>query len=521
MRKALLEKAIHRFFKTLSLYYGDEYAVMLGGSLLPSKLNHKLLIGLRPGNIIKVQADKLTHETRNHTGLTQQTLCLSSPADLFQYLRQQSFSEKAFIQLGYEFYRYCDPSLWPMAFKKNETATSETDFLLLQFDVVGCFDFESQSWQWETSAKKEQQNCRDLWQDVLQNTLKTSFGNATELPIQNNLSANDLFSDLLSTYRQTFHASFSPSEFSSATQAILEHIEKGNVYQANLSLRLEKEVGIACPYAFYETLCQNSPAPFSAFVKTPEGVLVSNSPERLMSARAVGQAQRILLTTRPIAGTRGRGKTMEEDTALAKSLLDNPKERAEHLMLVDLLRNDLGHVCLAGSVDVDELLTIERYSHVMHLVSNIEGILDEARFDLWDAIAAVFPGGTITGCPKLRCIDILDSLEPVRREFYTGSLGYVDFNTPEMLLDLNILIRTLLLMPMHPPAATPAFLPYNASSDDLQGDVRSNHHTRYLARLHVGAGIVADSIAQNEYNECCRKAKALLGALYAAEHDPR
>ena len=205
--------------------------------------------------------------------------------------------------------------------------------------------------------------------------------------------------------------------------------------------------------------------------------MISCSPERLV------QLEGNVAQTRPIAGTRPRGKDPNSDRALAAELLGDTKERAEHIMLVDLERNDLGRVCEWGSVEVDELLVIERYSHVMHLVSNVKGILKSDR-DAIDLIKGVFPGGTITGCPKVRCMELIEALEPVRRSLFYGSCGYLDRRGN---LDLNILIRTLL---------------YVKSSED-KAEVYGQ----------VGAGIVADSDPAREWYESLNKAEAQIAAL--------
>jgi anthranilate/para-aminobenzoate synthase component I len=224
--------------------------------------------------------------------------------------------------------------------------------------------------------------------------------------------------------------------------------------------------------ALYARLRTVNPSPFSALFECNDLCLVSSSPERLV--RLNGR----LADTRPIAGTRPRGWSLPEDRRLAEELLTNQKERAEHLMLVDLERNDLGRVCRYGTVKADEFMVIERYSHVSHIVSNVRGELREG-LDGFDLIRSVFPGGTITGVPKIRCMEIIESLEPVRRGPYTGSLGYLSWSGD---LDLNILIRTLVL-------------------------------TKGRGYLQVGAGIVADSDPDREYDETLYKAEALLAAL--------
>jgi para-aminobenzoate synthetase component 1 len=205
--------------------------------------------------------------------------------------------------------------------------------------------------------------------------------------------------------------------------------------------------------------------------------------------------------TRPIAGTRSRGVTPEQDMQLAQDLLSNTKERAEHIMLVDLERNDLGRVCEWGTVTVDELLTIERYSHVMHLVSNIKGTLKGDRTTI-DLIRATFPGGTITGCPKVRCMEIIEELEPVRRSLFYGSCGYLDWRGH---LDLNILIRTLLLAPVSQEGEVGGAGEVNSFS--------SPHSALNTVWGQVGAGIVADSDPEKEWYESLHKAQAQLEAL--------
>jgi para-aminobenzoate synthetase component I len=192
---------------------------------------------------------------------------------------------------------------------------------------------------------------------------------------------------------------------------------------------------------------------------------------------------------RPIAGTRARGQTSLLDQHFAQDLFNSAKEQAEHIMLVDLERNDLGRVCQWGSVVVDELLTIESYSHVMHLVSNIMGTLMPTR-DVIDLIQAVFPGGTITGCPKVRCMEIIEQLEPTRRSLFYGSCGYLDLRGH---LDLNILIRTLLVVP--------------------QTDFIAAQKQAVKVWGQVGAGIVADSNPRQEWEESLYKAQAQLTAL--------
>lgn len=277
--------------------------------------------------------------------------------------------------------------------------------------------------------------------------------------------------------------SFRPQQTQSAymdrVQRCQEYIAAGDIYQANLSHRFSvtsdnfaSQAGLATELQTYARLRQMNPSPFSGLLRMGNTSLISTSPERLV--RLEGRSA----DTRPIAGTRRRGQDASDDRRLREELLGNEKERAEHLMLVDLERNDLGRVCETGSVLVDEFMSIEQYSHVSHLVSHVSGQLrtDATGFDL---LRALFPGGTITGVPKIRCMEIIDELEPVRRGPYTGSMGYLSWSGD---LDFNIIIRTLALH-------------------------------KGLGSLQVGAGIVADSDPAKEYEETMHKAQAFLSAL--------
>jgi para-aminobenzoate synthetase component I len=263
----------------------------------------------------------------------------------------------------------------------------------------------------------------------------------------------------------------SEAEYKQAITKAQAYIQAGDIFQTNLSLRFSTQTKLDS-WEIYQSLQKINPSPFASYWQTPWGAMISCSPERLV------QLQQQQATTRPIAGTRKRGHTPVADERLATELLTNEKEIAEHIMLVDLERNDLGRVCKWGSVQVNELLSIERYSHVMHLVSNVTGELD-AKFDSIDLIRAMFPGGTITGCPKVRCMEIIAELEPLPRNLFYGSCGYLDRRGN---LDLNILIRTLLY-----------------------------HHGTVWGQ--VGAGIVADSHPQQEWRESLQKAAAQITAL--------
>ncbi|BBH23318.1 aminodeoxychorismate synthase, component I [Paenibacillus baekrokdamisoli] len=268
---------------------------------------------------------------------------------------------------------------------------------------------------------------------------------------------------------------FSKDAYQSAVERIKCYISQGDVFQVNLSTRQSRN-STSSPEELYEWLRLVNPSPYMGFLRCPDFQLVSGSPELLVELQA-GK-----LATRPIAGTRRRGLTEEEDRLMAEELLGNEKERAEHIMLVDLERNDLGRISAYGTVRVEELMVIEYYSHVMHLVSQVEGKL-AADKDAYDVIAATFPGGTITGAPKIRTMEIIEELEPVRRGPYTGSLGWIDYNGD---MEFNIIIRTM--------------------------TVKDN-----TVHIQAGAGIVIDSDPEREYYESLSKAKALWKSIQYSE----
>lgn len=262
------------------------------------------------------------------------------------------------------------------------------------------------------------------------------------------------------------------NEYMDMVKRAKEYIAAGDIFQANLSQRVSAHIHNTDPWDIYNVLSTINPSPFAGYINFGDYQIVSSSPERLVRIK-----DRVI-ETRPIAGTRPRGSNFNEDEKMRDELLLNEKERAEHIMLIDLERNDLGKVSDYGTVEVDELMITEDYSHVIHIVSNVRGILAPNR-SVIDAIRAVFPGGTITGVPKVRCMEIIDELEAVQRGPYTGSMGYIGFSGN---MDLNIIIRTFV--------------------------IKNNR-----AYVQAGAGIVADSDPEREYYETLKKAEALIKTL--------
>jgi anthranilate synthase component 1 len=273
----------------------------------------------------------------------------------------------------------------------------------------------------------------------------------------------------------TLVSNMSQDTYESIVKRAKEYIAAGDIYQVVLSQRFEAEVGVDA-FTVYRALRHVNPSPYMFFIRMGDRSIVGSSPEMLV--RVEGRHA----ITHPIAGTRPRGKSEEEDVRLGEELKRNEKEKAEHVMLVDLGRNDIGRVCDYGTVRVPTFMTLERYSHVMHLVSVVEGQLAEGR-DRLDALVSCFPAGTVSGAPKVRAMQIINELEPTRRGLYAGAVGYLDFAGN---LDFCIAIRSIL----------------------LEGG---------KAYIQAGAGIVADSNPTAEYEETKDKARAMIRALELAQ----
>ena len=369
--------------------------------------------------------------------------------------------------LGYEAAACFEPSL-RQAFQRHGKSVTETDetgeFML--FDTVLAFDHVKHRIlivayapiengcnlraQYELALAK----IRFIERELERTLSRTESDSSTPLVITSN------------TTRQDFEASVIKAK---------EHITAGDVYQVVLSQRFEANVSVE-PFTVYRALRYVNPSPYMYFIRMGGISIVGSSPEMLV--RVEGRRAE----THPIAGTRPRGQTEEEDLKLAEELKQNEKERAEHVMLVDLGRNDLGRVCEFGTVHIPQFMGLERYSHVMHLVSRVEGKLAVGK-DRLEALAACFPAGTVSGAPKIRAMELIAELEPTTRGIYAGAIGYLDFSGH---LDCCITIRTIVMK-------------------------------NGKAYVQAGAGIVADSDPSAEYQETCDKASALLRALEMAQ----
>jgi anthranilate synthase component 1 len=283
-----------------------------------------------------------------------------------------------------------------------------------------------------------------------------------------------------------YRSNFTQTGFEDAVNKCVEYIRAGDIFQVVISQRLEVAIQ-SHPFEIYRTLRVVNPSPFMFYLKTPSVTLVGSSPEVMV--RVVDGK----VTVRPLAGTRRRGQSEADDRRLAEELLADPKERAEHVMLVDLGRNDVGRVARYGSVELTDVMTIERYSHVMHITSNVNGMLADGK-DAFDALRACLPAGTVSGAPKVRAMEVIDELEPHRRGPYAGAVGYFDYSGN---MDTCIALRTIVI-PKHPPA----------------GSAKSGQQVAYL---QAGAGIVADSQPKLEWQETLNKARGLLKAIEVTE----
>ncbi|MGI9429106.1 MAG: anthranilate synthase component I [Bythopirellula sp.] len=277
--------------------------------------------------------------------------------------------------------------------------------------------------------------------------------------------------DLSGEVSLDYTSNLTQNQFEDSVRDCVEYIRAGDIFQVVISQRLQTPLEVS-PFELYRTLRVVNPSPFMFYLRTPDVTLVGSSPEIMV--RVVDRR----VTVRPLAGTRPRGKTDEEDQRLADELLADPKERAEHVMLVDLGRNDVGRVAQYDTVEISDVMVIERYSHVMHITSNVNGQLRD-DCDSFDALAACLPAGTVSGAPKVRAMEIIDELEPNRRGPYAGAVGYIDFAGN---MDTCIALRTVVI-----------------------------HNN--VAYVQAGAGIVADSVPATEFQETLNKARGLLTAI--------
>ena len=325
----------------------------------------------------------------------------------------------------------------------------------------------------ETEERQRLRRARMRLEEMKAWLYAASLSKEVSLPQSEKLGEGD-FQTIQENERVLLKSNFTPEEYIKAVDRVRKYIAAGDVFQVNLSQRFEADLKIP-PYELYKRLRMVNPAPFACYLNFQGVTIVSASPERFLKVEGD------LVETRPIKGTRPRGKDPVEDGRLAQELTHSTKDRAENVMIVDLERNDLGRVCRYGTVNVTELAILETFPTVFHLTSTVVGRLRRGKNNI-DLLKATFPGGSITGAPKVRAMEIIDEMEPTKRSVYTGSIGYLSFNED---MDINIVIRTFLTK---------------------EGK----------AYFNVGGGIIYDSDSETEYMETLDKAKALIRALQLA-----
>jgi anthranilate synthase component 1 len=435
-------------------------------------------IGAEPELIVRGRGDTTFVEQRGATEELRGVLATDFLRDYFdarKLARRPGLAPMAGGAVGYLAY---DAARWfePVLQKDLKVSEGRDDSVFMLFRTVLAFDrvrqqIEITSVVLTEEAAGSRARLRELYDAATVETARIEklLSEGAGLP-----AASDE-SPAAGDAKERFESNWTREEFEAAVVRIKEHITAGDCYQAVLSQRFSKPVGVD-PLQIYRALRATNPSPYMYFLRLGDEAVVGASPEMLVRCR--GQR----LDYRPIAGTRGRGATETEDWLLGEEMRADEKEVAEHTMLVDLGRNDLGRVADYGSVEVGELMSVERYSHVQHLVTSLRARLRDDR-DRFDALAACFPAGTVTGAPKVRAMQIIGGLEPEPRGVYAGAVLYADYSDN---LDSCIAIRTVVIR-----------------------DRR--------AYVQAGAGIVADSVPEREYEETVNKARAVLNAIEMAE----
>lgn len=377
------------------------------------------------------------------------------------------FSGGAVGYFGYDIVRFIEniPETSPDELKLWDSIYMVMDTVLAFDNVTNKIKIVSNAYVPDVKNAKEEYKKSLAKISELKNKLKNSLGRS----LLNSVSS------IGSEREFKLESNFEPSEFKDAVLRTKEYIKSGDIIQAVISQRWKTDLRVD-PFDLYRALRILNPSPYIFFLRMGDEILTGSSPEVMV--RVEGKR----IASRPIAGTRPRGKTVSEDESLAAELISDPKERAEHIMLVDLARNDLGRVSDTGSVKVDEFMIVERYSHVMHIVSNVTALLDEGT-DAFDVIRATFPAGTLSGAPKVRAMEIIEETEPGTRGAYGGCICYFSFSGN---MDSCITIRTFVI------------------KDDK-------------IYIQAGAGIVADSNPETEYQETVNKVKALVKSVELAE----
>ncbi len=502
-------------FERLAKRGGGQHAFLLESVVGGERIARYSFIATKPSIVIKAHGNKVTIQTQDSNLKTQDSALKTqhfTSTDPFQYLEGllkftqgvrlpppgnlPSFVGGAVGYAGYDTVRYLEPEKLAAAPTDDRHLP---DLLFGIYDEIVIFDHVQKTILIVANAHVPTQDSSLKTQD-----LRQAYDHAVaridsliadlQSPVAFELGTIDLTSEA----RPAYTSNFTQAGFEKAVVAAKEYIKAGDIFQVVLSQRLQTTTS-ARPFDIYRALRVVNPSPFMFYLTSPECILIGSSPEIMC------RVQDGIITNRPLAGTRPRGKTDAEDKALESELLADPKERAEHIMLVDLGRNDVGRAAQLGSVKVSDVLTIERYSHVMHIVSNVSGKLAEDK-TLFDALRLALPVGTVSGAPKIRAMQIIDELEPTKRGPYAGAVGYIDFNGN---MDTAIALRTMVVVPVVP-------TPSSAAAPTTKDSAPSTKHS-WNVYVQAGAGLVADSVPSSEFQETINKASALLKAVAIAE----
>ncbi|WP_013323037.1 anthranilate synthase component I [Gloeothece verrucosa] len=476
-----LETPVSAWYKVCA---GQPYSFLLESVDGGERLGRYSFLGCEPVWVLEAKGNKTTQSYRD--GTTEQFE--GNPFDILARCLEPIHPVKLpqlppgigglFGYWGYELIRWIEPRV-PI---HSATEDDLPDGIWMQVDHLIIFDqVKRKIWAVAyADLRNENVNLEDAYQQACDRVTKLVL--KLQLPLPNEAKTLELSTGAKTeSAKLLYQSNTSQEQFCANVLKAKEYIRAGDIFQVVLSQRLSAPYK-GYPFDLYRSLRLINPSPYMGFYQFKDWQIIGSSPEVMVKAE-LNEDSTLKATLRPIAGTRPRGKTPTEDNAFEEDLLQDPKEIAEHVMLVDLGRNDLGRVCVEGTVKVDELMVIERYSHVMHIVSNVVGQLAPNK-SAWDLLKACFPAGTVSGAPKIRAMEIIQELEPSRRGPYSGVYGYYDF---EGQLNSAIAIRTMIVRP-----------------DNLN---------QYLVSVQAGAGLVADSIPEKEYEETLNKARGLLEAI--------
>jgi anthranilate synthase component 1 len=479
-----LETAVSAWYKVC---LDEPYSFLLESVEGGENLGRYSFLGCDPVWVLEARGNKTTHTHRDGTVETFTGNPFDILASCLESIKPVNLPELPsgigglFGYWGYELIKWIEPrvKIYPAQ------ADALPDGVWMQVDNLLIFDqVKRKIWAVAyADLRQENLSLEEIYQQACDKIAKLVLKLQLPLPVSAKpLEFNHSNSTSEVVLGDNYQSNTTKEQFCANVQKAKEYIKAGDIFQVVLSQKLKSSYQ-GHPFELYRSLRLINPSPYMAYYHFNGWQLIGSSPEVMVKAEKTEQGE-MKATIRPIAGTRPRGKSISEDQALAEDLLKDPKEIAEHVMLVDLGRNDLGRVCRKGSVKVDELMVIERYSHVMHIVSNVVGEL-EPQYSAWDLLKAAFPAGTVSGAPKIRAMEIINELEPERRGPYSGVYGYYDF---EGQLNTAITIRTMIV-------------------ETIAG---TNNHQ---VSVQAGAGLVADSQPEQEYQETLNKAKGLLEAI--------